>query len=695
MSKFIRNPETLGGLANLLLGASICSASLATGIVPPGGAAQFSFGIATLLGHFSNRHVKSAEHVLAQFHRKLESDWRAWAAGSGDTTTEELELAIASFNEVLPLIELSPAEIVSKRFDAQAMADLILSKAETAMPDAYRPTQQNSIARRFLHDLTRQAYGYLTAMPDFTAKIAPTLWGDILGQLDRVETAIAQGQSHQEKRFDALEALMQQALAQGATMLARQGGVSDTALIALAKRITADITDTEQALRELEQAVDIAISVQTGAVASSDSALATAAAFSAKGDYDDAARTLDSALADAEATHRDRMLTLLQAGLEQDLLRRETASAASRIIKTADLKSDGRASFAELSAVWMGWFARGRDHGLFLDLDVAADLARQMHTRATDARERGSARNYLGVISHIKGEREGGTEILLAAVTAFEEALTEWTRDLLPNDWAKAKMNLANSLHALAQRDAGNDRLSRAINAYHDALELRTRAEFPSDWALTQMNLGTALRTMGEREQSTTLIAQSIAAFDAALTVRTQTAMPEKWAMTTLNKSISLRVIGEMQQDPAPLEQALTLFGALGETPLPPYAQAVVDFERGVLHVVRARMGGGITDWQLAHTAFDLAIRGFPPEGAPVDRLTATAYDAIVQQSIGLHNGSADDVTLGRDRFALARSQLAAAGHNGRIAALDRIAKSNQSPFDTSDEGQVVAVSNT
>lgn len=672
MAKFIRNPETLGGLANILFGASICTASVATGLVPPGGAAQLSFGAATLMGHFSNRHVKSAEHVLAQVQKRLEQDWRTWMTRAGDTDAGALESAIASVEDVLPNIRLSSAEIVAKRFDAQAMADLLLRKAQEAAPQAYGPGPDTVLARRFLHDLTRQAYGYLTSLPDFTASLAPSLWSDLLGQMDRIETTLTQGQAHQDRRFDALEALLQQALTQGAGQAARQSGVTDAALITLARKIARDVTDPDQAFRELEQAVDIAIAVQTGARGTPDAALKQAAALSAQGAYDDASTTLDTAMAEAEAAHSDRMLRLLQAGLDQDLLRRDSGSAAGRILRIEDIRAGGQATFAALAQAWTGWFIRGRDHGLFLDLDVAADVARHMRDRATDAKESGTAQNYLGVICHIRGEREAGLQGLLKAVAAFEQALTYWTRDQFPVEWAKAKMNLGNSLHALAQRDPGNDRLDRAIRAYHAALCLRTRDAYPADWATTQMNLGTALRTKGETDLEPASVMASLDAFDAALTVRTRAQMPTQWATTTLNCAISLRVIGQMTGNADHFAQALDLFDDIATETLPPYLRAMADFELGLTHLARATLSGAMPDWLDAHHAFDRAIHGFPAEGAPVDRLAATAYDALAQLALGQQTGDEDQIVLARDRLALARSQLSNVGHRNRAGALDR-----------------------
>ena len=50
------------------------------------------------------------------------------------------------------------------------------------------------------------------------------------------------------------------------------------------------------------------------------------------------------------------------------------------------------------------------------------------------------------------GEREGGTERLEQAVTAFTEALKEWTRERVPHDWAMTQKNLGRAIQLLRER---------------------------------------------------------------------------------------------------------------------------------------------------------------------------------------------------------------------------------------------------
>ena len=82
---------------------------------------------------------------------------------------------------------------------------------------------------------------------------------------------------------------------------------------------------------------------------------------------------------------------------------------------------------------------------------------------------------------------------LLEAVTAYRDALKEWTRERVPLDWATTQNNLGTALWTLGQRESGTGVCSKRSTAYRDALKERTRERVPLDWATTQNNLGTAL----------------------------------------------------------------------------------------------------------------------------------------------------------------------------------------------------------
>ncbi|MEJ6483324.1 CHAT domain-containing tetratricopeptide repeat protein, partial [Nostoc punctiforme UO1] len=155
------------------------------------------------------------------------------------------------------------------------------------------------------------------------------------------------------------------------------------------------------------------------------------------------------------------------------------------------------------------------------------------------------------------GSKANNMEI---AITGYEIiALTVYTRNAFPENWATTQNNLGN---AYRNRIFGEraENIEEAIAAYSAALEVYTRSAFPVDWATTQNNLGNAYRNriFGERAEN---IESAIAAYSAALEVYTRSAFPEQWAMTQNNLGIAYRnrILGERAEN---IESAIAAYSA-------------------------------------------------------------------------------------------------------------------------------------
>ena len=140
------------------------------------------------------------------------------------------------------------------------------------------------------------------------------------------------------------------------------------------------------------------------------------------------------------------------------------------------------------------------------------------------------------------GEQRGDNALLAEAVAAYREALTEWTRERVPLDWAMTQTNLGNALLRLGAHESGSARLEEAVAAYREALTERTRERVPLDWAATQNNLGGALRTLGERESGTAGLKEAVTAYSEALEEFTPAAHAEghKTASNGLEDALAL-----------------------------------------------------------------------------------------------------------------------------------------------------------
>ena len=286
---------------------------------------------------------------------------------------------------------------------------------------------------------------------------------------------------------------------------AAAGGLERETIIKLAQRLKPGDITFDQALVELERAVVVALDlIERGERGTNegdfvDAVIKRVAAKTRSGDLDGGARAIDEGLAELDATHRRSRITLLEEGVQVDILRRDSSAVAKRIeaIVVIDQQID-RPSWSQAFRDRYDLFlADGEIKGINFSLSVAIELARRMAVTARDADECGVALNLLGNALLTLGERESGTARLEEAVAAHRAALEERTRERVPLDWAMTQMNLGTGLLTLGERESGTARLEEAVAAHRAALEERTRGRVPLDWAMTQKNLGNALWRLG------------------------------------------------------------------------------------------------------------------------------------------------------------------------------------------------------
>jgi len=228
--------------------------------------------------------------------------------------------------------------------------------------------------------------------------------------------------------------------------------------------------DFDQAIIELEKAVDVALDViakgehGTNYDEFVDIVLAKVAEKTRLGDFDGGAQAVDEALTELDQREREQRdafrrsrTAILEAGLGQDILRRDSVGAARRIeeIATVDHPDERPPWSAAFRERFDGFFEEGGTKGINSSLAIAIELARRMATSARDSDERGTVSILLGNALGTLGERESGTARLEEAVMAYRAALEEWTRDRVPLDWAMTQNNLGTALHTLGRRESG------------------------------------------------------------------------------------------------------------------------------------------------------------------------------------------------------------------------------------------------
>ncbi len=257
------------------------------------------------------------------------------------------------------------------------------------------------------------------------------------------------------------------------------------------------------------------------------------------------------------------------------------------------------------------------------------EIALTVYTRNAFPKQWANTQNNLGnaYSQRIMGERG---ENLEEAIAAYRAALEVYTRNAFPEQWATMQNNLGN---AYSERIIGEraENLELAITAYCAALEVYTRNAFPEQWATMQNNLGEAYRNriMGERAENLEL---AIAAYSTALEVRTRNAFPEQWATTqnNLGNAYSQRIMGERAEN---LELAIAAYrAALEVRTRNAFPEQWASTQNNLAAAYRNRiMGERAENLELAIAAYRAALEvytrnAFPEQWATTQNNLGTAY---------------------------------------------------------------------
>ena len=179
---------------------------------------------------------------------------------------------------------------------------------------------------------------------------------------------------------------------------------------------------------------------------------------------------------------------------------------------------------------------------------------------------RAAAQHGLGVALAALGQRRADPETLEAAIAALRLALELRNAVSMSHDWATTQHALASTLLALGQRTRERTPLKEASEAFKRILNVWTRDKAPLEWAATMDSLGTALRVLGDHRNAPRTYEQAVAAYRSALSERTRTRVPDLWALTQNNLGAALHKLGERARDAASLDAALEAYdNALSE----------------------------------------------------------------------------------------------------------------------------------
>ncbi|WP_414552559.1 CHAT domain-containing protein [Anabaena sp. CCY 0017] len=141
------------------------------------------------------------------------------------------------------------------------------------------------------------------------------------------------------------------------------------------------------------------------------------------------------------------------------------------------------------------------------------------------------------------------------AITGYEIALTYFTKDNFPQEWALTQNSLGSAYqNRILEEKVENIEL--AIACYNNALQVYNQEEFATEWAMVKSNLASAYsdRIQGDRSLN---IEQAIEHYHTALTIYTFESTPTDWARTQSNLGVAYwyRILGNRSQN---LEKAIS-----------------------------------------------------------------------------------------------------------------------------------------
>jgi tetratricopeptide (TPR) repeat protein len=153
------------------------------------------------------------------------------------------------------------------------------------------------------------------------------------------------------------------------------------------------------------------------------------------------------------------------------------------------------------------------------------------------------------------GERETGPEHLTAAVAQWQAALAATPLADSPQEFGRLNFNLGLCLENLDDRGQAGA-MDGSIAAFRAALTGYTRQQSPADWADTQLRLGFALHAQASKiDGETEELDQAITAYEAAQEIKTKAGDPFGWAELENYIGSARGLIGVRSNDKATLQQ--------------------------------------------------------------------------------------------------------------------------------------------
>jgi len=156
-------------------------------------------------------------------------------------------------------------------------------------------------------------------------------------------------------------------------------------------------------------------------------------------------------------------------------------------------------------------------------------------------------------------------ELLATAIPHYHSTLQLIKRDDAPMLWAGAHAGLATAYLTMPMVEAsGQLRLGVAAQSLRSALTVYTRDQYPAEWASVQLNLANSLVYTPSRHQRENLV-EALEIYEALLQVRSRASDPLGRARVLTNQGNVLAHLGVFDDAKAKLYEARFLFEELGD----------------------------------------------------------------------------------------------------------------------------------
>lgn len=176
------------------------------------------------------------------------------------------------------------------------------------------------------------------------------------------------------------------------------------------------------------------------------------------------------------------------------------------------------------------------------------------------AAPRAETLNALGNVLAALGQQRRDAPMFEQAIRYFQQALTHYSPEDSPQEWAATQYNLGTALQALGRLHETTAPFKLAVDAYTCALQIWSREAYAEAWMRTMHQLGLTLHSYGIQLKGNRQLQKSVVAYKNALAVLDADNYALELTATHNNRGVVLHHLGESEQNPDRLKEAINAY---------------------------------------------------------------------------------------------------------------------------------------